>query len=286
MAIPVIKGQKTNKEKFAGAMSTYSVESIMYDGKALQTATSHNFGSGFAECYGITYTDRNNEIKHVHQTSWGLSTRTIGALIMVHSDDDGLVVPPKIAPVQVVIVPIAAHTDDRVKTKANELYTALKNRYRTIIDDSDKSPGWKFALHEMRGVALRLEIGPKDLDSGSCIIVRRDNRQKYKVPLDALNDDIQGILDEMQAGMLQSAVESLNAKTYKARSYDEFVKTLTETPGLIMAMWCQERECEEDIKEKTGATSRVIPFEQENLSDTCFNCGKAAVKMVCWGKAY
>lgn len=285
LAIPVIKGEKTAKERFAGATSTYTIESLMHDGKALQSGTSHNFGDGFAQAFDIQYTDQNNELKYVHQTSWGVSTRLIGAIIMVHGDNSGLVLPPKIAPTQLVVVPIAMHKDGVIE-KASSLTERLKKVCRAKSDISDKSPGWKFSEYEMKGVPIRLEVGPKDIENNQVVLVRRDSGEKAIVSMDNLEESVLKLLDEIQKNLLLKAEENLNSKTFSAKTMDEFEKTLNETPGLIKAMWCGERDCEDNIKETTGATSRCIPFEQETISDVCICCGKKAKHMVYWGKAY
>jgi prolyl-tRNA synthetase len=285
LAIPVIKGQKTEREKFAGAKATYAIESLMHDGKALQTGTSHNFGDGFARAFNIQYTGRNNKLQYVHQTSWGVSTRLIGAVIMVHGDNDGLVLPPEIAPIQVIIVPVRQEAEG-VLDKAHEIKNRLKNIVRVKLDDSDKMPGWKFSEYEMRGVPLRLELGPKDIEKNQCVAVRRDNRNKLFIPLDEIERRIPELLDEIQADMLEKARDMRDKKTYICRTIDEFITTCEETPGFIKAMWCGNEACEEEIKEKTGATARCIPFEQEKLSDYCVCCGEEAQKLVYWGKAY
>jgi len=285
LAIPVIKGRKTDKEKFAGAEATYTIESLMHDGKALQSGTSHNFGDGFARAFDIQFTDENNELKYVHETSWGMSTRIIGAIIMVHGDDAGLKLPPRIAPVQVVIVPVAQHKEG-VLEKAGEIYDSLKEKYRVKLDASDKSPGWKFSEYEMRGVPIRLEIGPKDIENNQAVLVSRLTREKVFVSLDNLDEEIGKLLDKIQNDMLNAALENRNEKTSVATNYDEFKTLVAEKGGFIKAMWCGDVACEEKIKEDTTATSRCMPFEQEELSDTCICCGKKAKTMVYWGKAY
>ncbi len=285
LAIPVVKGKKTDKEKFAGAKETYTIESLMHDGKALQSGTSHNFGDGFAKAFEIQYTDKNNQLQYVHQTSWGMTTRLIGAIIMVHGDDSGLVLPPEVAPVQLVIVPVQQHKEG-VLEKANELKERLQKTIRVKLDDSDKMPGWKFSEHEMRGVPLRLEIGPKDIEKNQCVLVRRDTREKIFVSLDELETKVAELLQELQAALLEKARNMRDSKTFSAGTLDEFAKIIEETPGFIKAMWCGDRECEEQVKEKTSATARCIPFEQENVSETCLCCGKPAKHMVYWGKAY
>lgn len=284
LAIPVIKGQKTDKEKFAGAESTYTIEALMHDGKALQSGTSHNFGDGFARAFEIQYADKDNTLKYVHQTSWGLSTRIIGAIIMVHGDDNGLVLPPEIAPVQVMIVPIQQQKEG-ILAKANELKSRLSG-FRVKVDDSDKTPGWKFSECEMRGIPLRIEIGPRDIANNQAVFVRRDTHEKVSVSLDNLEEETGKMLKTIQADMLNRARTHRDAHTYTALNWEEFVETISQKPGFVKAMWCGSPACEEKIKEETNATSRCMPFEQEHLSDTCVCCGKPAKKMVYWGKAY
>lgn len=284
LAIPVIRGRKTEKEKFAGAEATYTIEALMHDGKALQSGTSHNFGDGFAKAFGIQYTNKENKLEYVHQTSWGLSTRLIGALIMVHGDDSGLLLPPKIAPVQTMIIPIQ-QTKEGVLEKAEWLKSQLGG-FRVKIDDSDKSPGWKFSEQEMRGIPTRIEIGPKDIEKNQCVIVRRDTREKIIASLDEAAQKLQEILDTMQREMLERARAHLESHTYVATDYEEFKKTVAEKPGFVKAMWCMDEACENKIKEDTTATSRCMPFKQERLSDKCVCCGKPAKTMVYWGKAY
>ena len=286
LAIPVIKGRKTDKEKFAGAKATYTIESMMHDGKALQSATSHNFGDGFARAFDIQYTDKDNTLKYVHQTSWGLSTRTIGAIIMVHGDDNGLVLPPAVAPIQIVIVPVAMHKEG-VLDRANALADELRAKgFRVKLDDSDKMPGWKFAEWEMKGVPLRIELGPRDIENGQCLTVRRDNGEKTPVALDEIADKAQTILDNIHDALYEKALASREGRIYDVTDYDEFCKTIAEKPGFVRAMWCGDKECELKIKEDTQATSRCMPFEQAELSDKCVCCGRPAKHMVVWGKAY
>lgn len=285
LAIPVVKGRKTDKEKFAGAKETYTIESLMHDGKALQSGTSHNFGDGFARAFGIQYTDKNNELKYVHQTSWGMTTRLIGAVIMVHGDNSGLVLPPRIAPTQLVIIPIAAHKEG-VLEKARELKDRLSSIVRVDLDDSDKMPGWKFSEYEMKGVPFRLEIGPKDIENNQVVLVRRDTREKIVVSMDELETKIPELMDTLQKDLLEKARAMRDAKTYVATNFEEFKTIVANTPGFIKAMWCGDEECENKIKEETGATSRCIPFEQEKVADTCVCCGKPAKDMLYWGKAY
>ena len=286
LAIPVVKGRKTDKEKFAGAEATYTIEALMHDGKALQSGTSHNFGDGFAKAFGIQYTDKDNKLKYVHQTSWGMTTRLIGALIMVHGDDSGLVLPPKIAPVQVDVIPIMQNKDG-VLNKAYEVKEALvKAGLRVKVDDTDKKPGWKFSEQEMRGIPVRVEMGPRDIEAGQAIIVRRDTREKTTVAIESLAEEIKNILDKMQTEMLERARTHREAHTYVATNYDEFKDVVANKPGFVKAMWCGDQACEDKIKEETTATSRCMPFEQERLSDVCVCCGRPAKKMVYWGKAY
>lgn len=286
LAIPVIRGRKTDKEKFAGAEATYTIESLMHDGKALQAGTSHNFGDGFAKAFGIQYTDKDNTLKYVHQTSWGMTTRLIGALIMVHGDDSGLVLPPKVAPCQVDIVPIMQNKEgvlDKAFAVKDTLATA---GLRVKVDDADKNPGWKFAEQEMRGIPLRVEMGPRDIESGNAIVVRRDTREKVTVAIDDLAVELPKILEQMQKDMFVRAKEHRDAHTYVATDYETFKDTIANKPGFVKAMWCGDQACEDKIKEETTATSRCMPFDQENLGDTCVCCGKPAKKMVYWGKAY
>ena len=284
LAIPVIRGQKTDKEKFAGAEATYTIESLMHDGKALQSGTSHNFGDGFAKAFGIQYAAKDNTLQYVHQTSWGMTTRMIGAIIMVHGDNNGLVLPPRIAPTQVVIVPIQQQKEG-VRNKAFELRDVLSN-FRVKVDDSDKSPGWKFSESEMRGIPVRVEIGPRDIENNEAVLVRRDTHEKITVSLDEIEAKVSELLDTIQNDMLERARAHRDSHTYVATTYDEFVKTINEKPGFVKAMWCGDQACEDKIKEDTAATSRCMPFAQEHLSDKCVCCGKPAKKMVYWGRAY
>ena len=286
LAIPVIKGRKTDKEKFAGAEATYTIESLMHDGKALQSGTSHNFGDGFAKAFGIQYTDKDNTLQYVHQTSWGMTTRMIGALIMVHGDNSGLVLPPRIAPVQLMVIPIRQDAEG-VMDKALEIQEAIRAAgIRVKLDQTEKSPGWKFSEQEMRGIPLRIELGPKDIEQGQAVLVRRDTREKYVTPIEELPAKAAELLEEIQANLYNRALEHRNAHTYDVTTYEEFKQTINEKPGFIRAMWCGCQECEDKIKEDTAATSRCIPFEQEHLSDVCVCCGKPAKKMVYWGRAY
>ena len=286
LAIPAVIGRKTEKEKFAGAEETYTIEPMMHNGVALQGGTSHYFGDGFAKSFGITFTGKDNKQHYPHQTSWGVSTRMIGAIIMVHSDDDGLVLPPRISPVQVVIIPVAQHKEG-VLDKAYELKAELTKRFRTKLDDSDHAPGWKFAEYEMKGVPVRVEIGPKDIEKGQCVVVRRDTREKYFVPLEGLSDYIAELLDTIHNDMYERARKSTEEKTFTATNFDEFVDTAKNHPGFIKAMWCGDSACEDKLKDATGGVkSRCIPFVEEHISDVCVCCGKPAKHQVYWGKQY
>ena len=287
LAMPVIKGKKTDSDKFAGAVSTYAIEALMHDGKALQAGTSHYFGDGFAKAFDITFTDRNNTVRVPHQTSWGVTTRLIGAIIMTHGDDSGLVLPPAVAPIQVIIVPVAQHKEG-VLEKANELYNTLKAAgIRVKLDDSENSPGWKFAEYEMRGVPLRIEIGPKDIAQNQCVAVERHNRNKSFIPLDGLVECVRERLQSVHDGMYKKALENREQRTYSCTSVDEIKKVLEEKgDGFVKAMWCGDEACEDKVKELTGVGSRCIPFEQEQLDDRCVCCGRPAKCMVVWGKAY
>lgn len=285
LAMPVVKGIKTAKERFAGAEDTYTIEALMHDGKALQSGTSHYFGDGFAKAFDIQFTGKDNKLHHPFQTSWGTTTRLIGAIIMTHGDDNGLVLPPAVAPIQLVIIPIASHKEG-VLDKANELKNKLASVCRVKLDDSDNSAGWKFSEYEMKGVPLRLEIGPKDIENNRCVVVRRDNGEKIFVSLDELEAKIPELLEAVRDGLYQKAIDRRAAMTFTARDYAELKDIADNKPGFIKAMWCGDRECEDKLKDELGITSRCIPFEQEHLSDTCVCCGKPAKHMLYWGKAY
>ena len=286
LAMPVIRGQKTEKEKFAGAKATYTIEALMHDGKALQSGTSHNFGDGFAKAFEIQYTDKENKLQYVHQTSWGVSTRLIGGIIMVHGDDSGLVLPPKVAPVQVMVIPIQQRKEG-VLDKAREMKEALaKAGLRVKMDDTDKSPGWKFAEQEMRGIPVRVELGPKDIEAGKCILVRRDTREKLEVTLEEAPGKAAELMDIIQKDMFERAKAHLDGHITDVKSDPAFKDAVEHKPGFIRAMWCGEEACELKIKEDTTATSRCMPFEQEQISEVCVCCGKPAHKLVYWGKAY
>ncbi len=286
LAMPVIRGQKTDKEKFAGAEATFTIEALMHDGKALQSGTSHDFGDGFARAFEIQYTDKENQLQYVHQTSWGLSTRLIGGVIMVHGDDSGLVLPPRIAPVQVMIVPIRQDAEG-VLDKAKELCETLKSVSRVKIDDSEKSPGYKFAEQEMRGIPLRLELGPKDIEAGRCILVRRDNGEKIETPLAEVSDAVERLLIQIQKEMFERAKAHRDSHISNAKDLEELRRIAEDKAGFIRGMWCGETACEEKIKEELAVTSRCMPFtDQERISETCVCCGKPAKKLIYWGKAY
>jgi len=286
LAIPFITGRKTDKEKFAGAEETYTIEALMHDGKALQSGTTHYFGTGFAEAFNINFQDKDGIVKPVHQTSWGVSTRLIGAVIMVHGDDSGLVLPPYIAPTQVLIVPIQQQKEG-ILDKAYEIKTELeKAGLRVKVDDSDKSPGWKFAEAEMKGIPLRIEIGPRDLAENHCVLVKRINREKTIEEFVGLSSKVVSLLKDIHDEMYQKAVENVTENTRAAYSYDEFKQLISEKSGYVKMMWCGDRACEDKIKEDTTATARAIPFNQEHLTDTCPVCGKKATKEVLFAKAY
>lgn len=287
LAMPVIRGKKTEKEKFAGAEATYTIEALMHDGKALQSGTSHNFGDGFAKAFNIQYTDRDNKLQYVHQTSWGMTTRLIGAIIMVHGDDSGLVLPPRIAPTQVMVVPIQQHKEG-VLEKAADLKGSLANAgIRVKMDDSEKSPGWKFSEQEMRGIPMRIELGPKDIEAGKCVMVRRDTREKIECALEQAAEIAGKLLQNIQDDMYARAKEHLNTHITEVKSYAAFKDAVENKPGFIRAMWCGDEACENKIKEDTTATSRCMPLKEESaVSDVCVCCGKPAHKLVYWGKAY
>ena len=286
LAMPVLKGRKTESDKFAGAVATYAIEALMHDGKALQAGTSHYFGDGFAKAFGIQFAGRDNTLQYPHQTSWGVTTRLIGAVIMTHGDDNGLVLPPAVAPIQVVILPIAQHKPG-VLEKAAELKERLSAVARVKVDDSDNSAGWKFAEYEMKGVPVRLEIGPKDIEQNPCVLVTRHNREKRVVSLDELETAVPALLNEVHDGLYQKALANREKHTYACTSLDDITRTLEEKgDGFVKAMWCGDEACEDAVKEATGVGSRCIPFEQEHIADTCVCCGKPAKHMVIWGKAY
>jgi prolyl-tRNA synthetase len=285
LAIPVLKGRKTESEKFAGARETYTIEAMMHDGKALQAGTSHYFGDGFAQAFDIRYADKNNVLQYVHQTSWGVSTRLIGGLIMVHGDDSGLKLPPAVAPVQVVVVPVAGH-----KPGVTEAASELTNRLcqagiRAKLDNGDQSPGWKFAEHEMRGVPLRCEIGPKDIEKGQCVLVRRDNREKLFVSLESVPDTAKQALSSIQACLLESARTLRDSRLYDAATSDEFYDA-AKKPGFVRSMWCGSEDCEDTVRAKTGMKSRCLPFDQTPIGAVCPVCNREGTHLLYWGQQY
>ncbi len=286
LAIPVVQGMKTESDKFAGAERTYCIEALMHDGKALQAGTSHYFGDGFAKAFEIQYSDKENKLVYPHQTSWGMTTRLIGAIIMTHGDDNGLVLPPAVAPVQVMVIPVAQHKEGVIE-KATEVCDRLKKICRAKIDASNNSPGWKFAEYEMKGVPIRVEIGPKDIEKNQCVIVTRHNREKTFVSLDELEAVIPQKLQEVRDGLYNAALENREHRTYICKTLDEITNALKENgDGFVKAMWCGEETCEDKVKEITGVGSRCIPLEEEHIADTCVCCGKPAKHMLYWGKAY
>jgi prolyl-tRNA synthetase len=285
LAMPVVWGRKTESDKFAGAKTTFTLESLMHDGKALQAGTTHDLGDRFAKTFGIQYTDANNKLHYVHQASWGVTSRLIGAVIMVHGDNNGLVLPPKAAPVQVVIIPIASHKEG-VLDKARELKAQIEKGFRVKLDDSDRSPGWKFSEYEMKGVPLRVEAGPKDIEAGQVVLVRRDNREKIVTPVGELEAAVADQLADIQRAIFARALANRESRTDTAHSVAEMKEKLDARPGFIKAMWCGDIACENAVKEQATATSRCMPFAQENVGGECFVCGGAAAKMVVWGRAY
>ncbi len=286
LAMPVVQGMKTESDKFAGAERTYCIEALMHDGKALQAGTSHYFGDGFAKAFDIQYSDKENKLCYPHQTSWGVTTRLIGAIIMTHGDNDGLVLPPAVAPIQAIVIPVAQHKEG-VLEKANEVCDRIKKVCRAKIDDSNNSPGWKFSEYEMKGVPVRIEIGPKDIEKNQCVIVTRHNREKTFVSLDELETIIPQKLQEVHDGLYKAALENRERRTFTCKTMDEITKALEENgDGFVKAMWCGDEECEDKVKEITGVGSRCIPFDQEEITDKCVCCGKPAKHMLYWGKAY
>ena len=286
LAMPVTRGQKTEKEKFNGAESTYTIECMMHDRKALQAGTSHYFGDGFARAFGIEFTDKNNQKTNPFETSWGVSTRLIGGIIMTHGDNNGLVLPPKVAPVQVVVLPIAQHTEGVL-----EGASAIRDRlaaagYRVKMDDSDNSMGWKCAEYEMKGVPLRVECGPRDLENGQCVLVRRNDGEKTVVKLEELETAVAQQLQLVHDGMYERAKKNLDEHIYEAHSLEEAKELQEKNGGFVKTMWCGSLECEMKMKEVAGMSSRCIPFAQEKLDTVCACCGKPADKMIYWGIAY
>lgn len=286
LAIPVFSGKKTEKEKFAGAEYTLTVEALMHNGVSLQSCTSHYFGQKFTKVFDIKYSNRNNVLDYPYQTSWGTTTRMIGALIMVHGDDNGLILPPKIAPKQVVIIPIG--NNENVIKKSKEINDLLNNNnISSFIDLSDKSPGYKFAEHEMNGIPIRIEIGPKDLENKNIILARRDNYEKINISIDSdIIIEIINILDAIQKNMYLKAKENMINRTYECTSLNDVAKIINKKPGFIKAMWCGDETCENKMKEINGIKARCIPFKQESISNKCIVCGKEAKHLVIWGIQY
>ncbi|HHU51741.1 MAG TPA: proline--tRNA ligase [Firmicutes bacterium] len=286
LAIPVIKGKKTEKEKFAGAVSTYTIEAMMHDGKALQSGTSHNFGQNFSVPFDIKFQNREGKLEYCWQTSWGVSTRLIGAIIMVHGDNRGLVLPPRIAPLQVIMVPVAQHKPG-VLDVCREVLDKLKKNYRVQMDERDNySVGWKFNEWEMKGVPIRLEIGPKDIEKNQAVLVRRDTGEKTFVSLERIEEEVGSLLEQIQDNLFQKALKNREERTQSATNMEEFISKLEKKQGFIRALWCGKQECEETIKEKTGATARCIPFEQEETGGKCVCCGEQAQCEVIFARAY
>ena len=287
LAIPMVTGRKTEREKFAGAMETYTIEALMHDGKALQSGTSHYFGDGFAKAFDIKFLDKDNKQKHVHQTSWGVSTRLLGAIIMVHGDDNGLVLPPRVAPTQVMIIPIQQQKEG-ILDKSYELEKQLKaHGIRVKVDATDKSPGWKFSEAEMRGIPLRLEIGPRDLQQGQCVVAKRVNGEKITLALDeSLPEKLHALLDEIHEDMYQKALEFRNEHITEVSTYDDFKEILDTKGGYIKMPWCGDEACEVKIKEDTAATSRCIDTDASADGKVCPICGKKAKHIVYFARAY
>ncbi|MDR1158738.1 MAG: proline--tRNA ligase [Oscillospiraceae bacterium] len=286
LAMPVVKGQKTASERFAGAENTYTIECMMHDGQALQSGTSHFFGDGFARAFNIQFTDRNNTLQYPFQTSWGLSTRIIGGIIMTHGDDNGLILPPRIAPVQVAVIPVAAHKPGVLEAARALLARLHSAGLRARLDDSDQSPGWKFAEHEMKGVPLRVELGPRDLAENQCVLARRDTGAKQAAPLEGTDLAAAALLEEIQAHLLRAARTNLQERTHTAASLEEMRHIAQTEGGFVKTMWCGSGACEEKVREVTGMKSRCIPFVQELLGDTCACCGAKTDTMIYWGFQY
>jgi prolyl-tRNA synthetase len=288
LAIPVIIGRKTEKEKFAGALHTYTLEALMTDGKVLQAGTSHNLGQNFAKAFNIKYLDKDQQEKYVWQTSWGTTTRLIGALVMVHGDDRGLNLPPKVAPVQVIIIPIMFDkTKKEVRNKAEDIITILKKDFRVEIDGRDEyTPGWKFNEWEMKGVPLRLEIGPKDLAKGQVMVVRRDTGEKMAVKEEKLVETVEKLLNNIQENLFNKAKSFLQKNIREVSDYSKFKEVMEKKRGLIKTYWCGNKDCEDKIKEETKASIRCIPFEQEEASGKCIYCGKESSTLVYFARAY
>ncbi len=286
LAMPVLKGKKTESDKFAGAVSTYCIEALMHDGKALQAGTSHFLGDGFARAFNIQFTDKDNTRKFPFQTSWGVSTRLIGGIIMTHGDNNGLVLPPAVAPVQIIIVPIAQHKEG-VLEACRALRDRLKGSFRVKLDESENSAGWKFAQYEMKGVPLRIELGPRDIEAGQCVMVTRHNGEKHIVSLESIESSAAEMLKNVHDGLYEKALANREHRTYACKTPDEINAALAEKgDGFVKTMWCGSPECEAKMKELCGITSRCIPFDQTPVGDKCICCGKPANTVLYWGKAY
>jgi prolyl-tRNA synthetase len=289
LAMPVIDGQKSESEKFAGASRTYSIEALMGDGRALQAGTSHNLGQNFARAFEIQFQGRDKALQHAWTTSWGVSTRLIGGVIMTHGDDKGLILPPRIAPYQVVIVPISrGNWQETVLPKARELQAALTAQgIRVLLDDSDaNTPGWKYAEWEMRGVPLRLEIGPKDIEKAQVVLARRDTREKASVPIDGVAGHVQSLLEEIQRALLARALAFRDEHTSTAATYEEFTRLMEGRPGFVIAGWCGGADCEARIKAETQATLRNIPMNATATHTGCVKCGQPSAADAWFAKAY
>lgn len=289
LAIPVITGQKTPSEKFAGAVDTYSIEAMMKDGRAVQAGTSHYLGTNFAVAFDIKYLDRENTQQYVHTTSWGTSTRLIGSLIMVHGDDRGLALPPKVAPTQVVMIPIGPpKTREAVIARVDELFKELKSAgIRVRVDDrTDISPGWKFNEYEMRGVPIRLELGPRDMENGQAVIVSRASGEKRIVQQSELVAEVDRMLEEIHRDMFEKAKQFRADNSYSVETLDEMKGLLEQKRGFVLAGWCGSAACEKQVKEETGATSRNIPFEPAEHKSSCLVCGEKAEHTVVFARAY
>ena len=285
LAIPFVKGRKTEKEKFAGAVETYSIEALMPDGKGLQSGTSHYFGQGFSKAFGVTFQGRDGKLNNPYQTSWGVSTRLLGAIIMVHGDDNGLVLPPFVAPIQVVVLPIAQQKPGVIPV-ARELYKELDEAgIRVKLDESDKSAGWKFSEYEMKGVPVRVEIGPRDIENGVVTIAKRNDGTKVTVKKEEMVDTIKALFETIHKEMYQKAYQYLLDHVTEVHNLEELNAAL-EKGGYAKMMWCGDQACEDKIKELTNATARCIPFNQMPIGDTCPVCGKKATKVVLFAKAY
>ena len=285
LAVPFVKGRKTNKEKFAGAEETYTIEALMPDGKALQSGTTHYFGNGFAKAFGIQFQGRDGKLQAPHQTSWGVSTRLLGSVIMVHGDDNGLVLPPRVAPIQVVVIPVAAQKPGVIPAAREVAKTLKEAGIRVKIDDSDKSPGWKFSEYEMKGVPIRLEIGPRDIENKQCMLAKRNDGTKVAASLDDLVDTVKALLDTIHDEMYQKANAFVQSHIRECHSVEEIEKALDDR-CYAKVMWCEDEACELKIKEMFQATARAIPFNQIAFDETCPICGKKAKKVVLFGRAY